>query len=162
VVAIAPGAGYTVSTTNQAAALIADRPVDQWRFENFTAAERANPSVSGDAADPDGDGPNLVEYDSGGAPKSFEIGIAGRVGIVEPGGQRYLSLTFQRRTPPSDVTNIVEVSSNLLDWAADTVLAGAPASGSNGTEIVTFRDTVPMQDAARRFIRRRIERTSAP
>lgn len=161
-VAIAPGAGYAVSSTNKATATIADRPVDQWRFDHFTAAELADPSISGDGADPDGDGPNLIEYESGGNPRQFQAAATGIASIISDDGFSYLSLTFQRRVPPSDVTNIVELSSNLIDWASNAVQVGSPVPGPNGTETVTFRDTVPTTDAERRFIRRRAERSPAP
>lgn len=161
-VAIAGGSGYAISPTNQAFALIADRPFDQWRFENFTAEELADRSISGEGADPDGDGPNLVEYDSGGNPRRFEGGIAGPGSILVAGGTRYLSLSFQRRPPPSDVTNIVELSSNLTHWTPGAIQVGAPIPGTNGTETVTFRDTVPTSGADRRFIRRRVEWLPAP
>ena len=40
-----------------------DAPYDAWRAQYFTATELTNAAVSGDAADPDGDGiPNLVEF----------------------------------------------------------------------------------------------------
>lgn len=161
-VAIADGSGYAISPTNQAVATIADLPFDQWRFENFTAGELADPSISGEGADPDGDGPNLAEYDSGGNPRRFEGGITGRGSILFDGGTPYLSLAFQRRPPPSDVTNIVELSSNLIHWTSGAIQVGAPIPGTNGTETVTFRDTVPAPDADRRFIRRRVERLPAP
>lgn len=161
-IAIAPGVGYAISATNQATALIADRPVDSWSFENFTPAELADPSISGDGADPDGDGPNLIEYDSGGLPKVFQQESLAHATIITDGGAEYLSLTFRRHTPPADVTNIVELSSNLIDWAVGSVQVGPPVPGSNGTETVTFRDTVPVTDANHRFIRRRVERLPAP
>jgi len=161
-IAIAPGVGYAISATNEATALIADRPVDSWRFENFTPAELADASISDDAADPDGDGPNLIEYDNGGLPKVFQQENLAHATIITDGGAEYLSLTFRRHTPPSDVTNIVELSSNLIDWAADSVQVGPPLSVSNGTETVIFRDTVPVTDASRRFIRRRVDRLVAP
>lgn len=161
-VAIATGPGYAISATNQATATIADRPVDQWRFDNFTAEELSDPSISGDGADPDGDGPNLVEYDSGDSPKLFHGDATGRAHIISDSGSEYLSLTFQRKTPPSDVTSIVELSGNLINWASNSIQVGSPIPGTNGTETVTFRDTVPLDDAERRFIRRWVERVIAP
>jgi len=41
-----------------------------WKAQYFTAAELANPAISGDAADPDGDGhTNLQEYVAGTKPR---------------------------------------------------------------------------------------------
>jgi hypothetical protein len=41
-----------------------------WKSANFTAAELANPNISGDNADPDGDGlSNIAEYIAGTNPR---------------------------------------------------------------------------------------------
>ena len=43
--------------------LIQDAPWDQWRLEMFSSAQLAEPSISGERGDPDGDGlSNLIEY----------------------------------------------------------------------------------------------------
>jgi len=43
---------------------------DAWRAKYFSTSELADPTVSGDNADPDGDGmPNLLEYASGTDPR---------------------------------------------------------------------------------------------
>jgi hypothetical protein len=56
---------------------------EQWLVENFTAAERANPAISGPNADPDGDGvPNLMEYTMAGKPKVNEPFLLPRQKIV--------------------------------------------------------------------------------
>lgn len=157
-ISIAPGVGYMISSTNHATALIADRPFDQWRFDNFTTEELADPAISGDAGDPDGDGGNLIDYASGDAPKVFNPDLLGQPGIVSEDGNQYLSLTFFRRPQPSDVTDIIEVSDNLIDWSADAVQVGTAEPKTDGSETVTFRDIVPVDDADRRFIRRRVER----
>jgi hypothetical protein len=45
-------------------------PIENWRALHFTAAELADEAVSGDAADPDGDGvPNACEYVHGSDPR---------------------------------------------------------------------------------------------
>lgn len=161
-ISIAPGVGYALSQTNQATALIADLPLDQWRFESFTPEELVNATISGDWADPDGDGANLFDYDAANSPKVFSQDLAGRVGVIQDGGQDFLSLVFTRRQQASDITNIVEVSGDLMDWLPDAIQVGTPVAGTNGTETVIFRDSTPMQNASRRFIRRRIDRIVIP
>jgi hypothetical protein len=66
-----PSASYLLTTLTNATVNILDRPLNTWLRSNFTAAELANPRISGDAADPDQDRiPNLVEYALGLSPKT--------------------------------------------------------------------------------------------
>ncbi|MBL9129437.1 MAG: lamin tail domain-containing protein [Verrucomicrobiales bacterium] len=74
-----PGRYVLTFSVNDGASTVADTVVvtvsggdgyEAWRERHFTAAERNDPAVSGDAADPDGDGQsNRAEYDSGTLPR---------------------------------------------------------------------------------------------
>jgi len=83
---------------------------------------------------------------------------SGARAVVAQGGIPYLSLTFFRQPQSSDVTDIIEVSDDLIDWITNAVQAGSAQPNTNGSEIVTFRDTIPVDDADRHFIRPRVER----
>jgi hypothetical protein len=73
-------------------------------------------------------------------------------------GTEFASLTFTRPAPaPGGIQYIVEVSSNLVDWDADsTTLDLRTVSAEEGTETVIYRDTVPAAEHDRRFIRLRV------
>ena len=61
--ALLPDAGYALAVDTQAVVKIRDASRDAWRGENFTPQELVDPDISGDAADPDGDGiPNALEH----------------------------------------------------------------------------------------------------
>lgn len=58
-----PDAGYALAVNTQAVVSIRDASRDNWRGEHFTPLELADPGISGDDADPDGDGiPNGLEH----------------------------------------------------------------------------------------------------
>jgi hypothetical protein len=69
---IVPNASYTIGAESNATVIIKDAAYDSWRHRSFTSAQLLD-SMSGDAADPDGDGwPNLMEYAMGTDPLSAD------------------------------------------------------------------------------------------
>jgi hypothetical protein len=125
-------------------------PLQVWRNTNF-----GNPSSVGagaDGYDPSGDGvPNLVKYALGFDPNTFVAESQLPSANIETNGtQGFLTMTVNRTTDPSDVTPMVEVSSDLINWF------------SGGTNTVTLtntptqlivQDAVPVSDTVSRFIR---------
>lgn len=114
-------------------------------------------------ADPDGDGvPNLLEYVIGTA---ADIGKGGSV--VAPGetdidGQRYLTITFQRRLNATDVALSVETAGSLNGpWLAIDPLQpqfqvqALSQRPSAGWQTLTVRDALPSTAASPRFMRLR-------
>ncbi len=68
---LAPSTNYFFTALSNATVNILDRPINNWLRANFTPAERANPLISGDAANLAGDGlPNLLDYALGFSPKT--------------------------------------------------------------------------------------------
>ncbi len=70
----------------------------------------------------------------------------------------FQTLIFTRPTaPPGGITYVVEASDDLLDWSAETVeLVTEAPSDEEGRSILLFRDTVPVADNDRRFMRLRV------
>jgi hypothetical protein len=120
-------------------------PLQSWRLENFLQAD--NTGTAADLADPDADGVNnFLEYALGTDPQSsgtFDMPISALIA-------NSLQLTFPRAR--SDLTYIVEASSDLTTWAT---LATNP--GTVG-QSVTVTDTFSLSPAhpPRRFLRLRI------
>lgn len=137
---------------------------DVWRHTRFGAGA-GNTVVSGDAADPDGNGvTNLMEYALGAAPlnpSSVPMPVVSRTGDG-------LSLTFTRPTSVTDLTYTVQVSGDLAKWNDGSTYAPAGditdnafttqilRSSSGGTESITVRDNVPVTEGARRFMRLKV------
>lgn len=133
-----------------------------WREAKFTSAELLIAAVSGDFADPDSDGiVNLLEFAQGLAPKtSGQVGTP-VVGKQVVGGSTYLTLTFRRQIAAPELTYTAQVNGSLsATWAGGAVIVGSPVSNGDGTETVTYRDTVAQTAANQRFMRLQV--TLAP
>lgn len=136
-------------------------PYENWRAQAFTAAELANPAVSGDGADPDADGiVNLVEYAFNLNPRvSFHPDLP-RAFVQNVSGQDYLQVQYTRRNAPADVQYLLQTSSDLLAWnpsSASFTQVGASNNG-DGTSLVTLRLQSPISNATQIFVRIAIQK----
>ena len=103
-----------------------------WQVSEFNSAERANVNISGPNADPDGDGRgNLVEYLGGTLPKSADAPSVATASTAKLGSPVYPVLTYTRKKGRTDVTDRVEVSSDLSNWRFN-------GDGSNQTYTTIF------------------------
>lgn len=139
---------------------------EAWRGSHFTPLELTNSSVSGDQADPDGDGlSNLLEFGFNLSPvlAGNGSGSAMSTSVQNISGSNYLAITFKRRTPALDLTYNAQTNPGTLnagDWLSNAVIVGTPVDHGDGTETVTFRDTTPVGGgSARRFMRVSVLRT---
>lgn len=84
-----------------------------WRSTVFSAAELADASISGDAADSDGDGLSVfMEFATGGLPTAaeFDLGLA----IFEEAGEQRIS--YVRALNASGLSYQIEGSATLTGW----------------------------------------------
>jgi hypothetical protein len=136
-------------------------PLEEWRAAHFSPSELADPAISSNEADPDGDGiPNILEYAFGRDPRT-----ASRAGLPAAAtlfleGETYLTLTFTRASSASDIVFTPEVSSDLINWLHDPqrLLVEGEVDNGDGTLSVTIRDNVPLgpgEDA--RFLHIRVD-----
>jgi hypothetical protein len=124
VLGINADAAYSIDTPSTAAALIADKPVDAWRFQYFGG----NPPLSGDEEDADGDGVlNLVEYAFGLDPNVSGLAGLPMSGMEFDAGTGYLTLTYEKDLARTDITYQAESSIALSGWTAvsDTLVGTA-------------------------------------
>lgn len=136
-----------------------------WVSEKFTPAEQANAAISGDLADPDGDGVvNLFEYLTDTGPKSPLGSRAPQAMIANVGGTDYLALQFITARWASDVIVTVESApSPAGPWASidpdDPVLRVSIAIDTPGAGLDTriVRDSQPLS-AGQRYLRLRATR----
>lgn len=147
-VIVAVAADFTLvrNTTQNAEVTILDKPFDSWRFENFTAPQLAEPTTSGETADPDGDGvPNLVEYALGTLPNT-----AGPSPQPQLDSNGHLSISAAKNPAATDIIWGAQVTEDLLLWV--------PALITESSSDFAARDSISMDPRKRRFIRLRITR----
>lgn len=154
-ISVVSQSGYTLAGPATVTVAIQDRPMDAWRFRNFTSEQLADGSLDADEAAPAGDGvSNLVKYALGLAPNTPAGGLG--VGASGLDGNGRLELGFTR-TIASDIECHAEVSADLIHWSAvavqETIL-----SDDGLTQSVLARDVDPIGAGERRFIRLRVNR----
>jgi hypothetical protein len=129
-------------------------PLQIWRNGYF--GNPSNVGAGANGASPAGDGvPNLIKYALGLNPTNAAAAAQLPSGSIQSsGGTNYLTLTVNRAAEPPDVTDIVEVSSNLLSgW-----VSGPPntVTLTNTATQLVVRDATPVPAATARFIRLRV------
>jgi hypothetical protein len=90
---------------------------EAWHPSHFTPDELSQPEISGDDADPDGDGiSNLIEYAQGLDPRiaDHEPWLRGR--LVSDASQSRFAIEYRRRPIGHVVAYDVQVSSDLKTW----------------------------------------------
>jgi len=137
-----PTGGSYLNLQSRAVLTIAEDPCEAWTLVHF-GTNANDPSISGDLADPDGDGiDNLFEYATVSDPNVANPG--GTVLGVINGGN--FQLTFHRNVSATDLTYVIKYSDSLTNWndlmtftAATSWLPNTP--GAFATE--TFPQGVP-------------------
>lgn len=151
-VTLTASANYALTNLSSATVVIVDHPINRWLRQNFSASERTNSLISGDAADTDSDGlPNLLEYAFGLPPKS-----ANQNPISPAVTNGWFEITFPQSKAASDVSLAGEWSPDLRNWFAGTNYfqsAGAVDQGSN--RLITLRAIVPAATNASVYFRLR-------
>ncbi|MBK8476863.1 MAG: hypothetical protein IPL39_11310 [Opitutaceae bacterium] len=123
-----------------------------WRATAFADPNVSNDGVSGPNADPDAAGVSNFQRYAFGLAARGPVSAPTTLGTTTDAGQTYLTLTFNRRATASDLSYIVEGSTDLVNWS--TVRTYAPDSD---TEVVA-PDSVALGTAGvtRRFLRVRL------
>ena len=143
-----------------------ESPAASWRLQYFGTAE--NSGNAANLATPDGDGiANIIKYALGLTPGQSSSHLLPRPSFSNAGDQRHLSIRFKRVPARDDVTIAVEALSDLggswTELARSTRGGAIQGSGgiaetpnSDGTVDCEVRDTVAIDQAAKRFMRVRV------
>ncbi len=160
---VATDFSLSAGTPASATATILDKPYDAWRHGRFSAAQLADPAVSGEAADPDGDGlANLLEYAFAGEP--FVAGSVPAERRPTPGlaADGRLTLSYFHAAERPDISYVVEWTDDLASGVWQTgsgVVAEVSRVEIEGGEWVTVRaEAAPGEAAPRQFLRLRVTR----
>lgn len=149
---------------------------ESWLTDQFTEAERADPSVGGPQADPDADGlSNLIEAAIGSSPKSADTpGLAlSIVSTAVSGSDRITILSAAQAAVPIQNLKLEIQASPTLDGASWTTMlektgeanwivteAGVAQpqemSAVNGSVPLRINEAVPASPTERRFYRLRV------
>ena len=174
-ITLAIAGDYSLAAGEPAQAVVAlrDKPYDAWRHDAFTAGQLADAAVSGEAADPDGDGlPNLLDYALGASPATpDDAAVSPRLEVVAddlaPGADpnepapRRLVLRHSEPAGRADVVYIVEWASDLSGpWrsGAEVVELVSRVVGEDGSSAVVSRAVHALGAQPRQFLRLRVER----
>ena len=141
------------------------RPIEAWRLANFGALPDGG--LGADDVDLDHDGlVNLLEYAFTLDPRKADAG--GQPDVMR-GDDGFLRISFSRNTLRTDLTYLVEGSSDFATWTSlASSVGGAPVaatagrfvaeSGSGEIQFVTVGDSVAISPNTRRFLRVRVSR----
>jgi CubicO group peptidase (beta-lactamase class C family) len=132
---------------------------EAWQARHFTPAELSQPEISGDEADPDGDGiSNLVEYAQGSDPRvaDHEPWLKGR--LVGDGNQLRFAVEYRRRPLGHAVAYDMEVSSDLKTWQPFDAAANEQL-GPDGMLTVNIQDAATDANLGTRFYRVNVRRS---
>jgi hypothetical protein len=107
-----PTGGAYINLQSTAVLTIVEDPYEAWALEHF-GTNANNPAISGDLADPDGDGvDNLLEYATASDPNVPNPG-ATVLALLNNGN---FQLTFHRNVSATDLTYVVKYSDSLTNW----------------------------------------------
>ena len=144
----ATGVNVTAGNTTANVTITLNVSCAAWTAAVFTTAQLADPTISGETANPVHDGvSNLLKY-------AFKLNplVPNRsglpvVGTIMSGGSQYLTTTYTTRPLAGDLTYSVQASTDLVNWTAITTPAAATISP------VTVQDPTALSPGTCRFLR---------
>ena len=162
VLSVAVDFSVAAGSPASATVTIQDKPYDAWRFAHFDSGQLADTGVSGDSADPDGDGfTNLLEYALGGDPLTADQPPGAPVAALgSDATDSWLTLTYVQPDGRGDLTYTVEWNSDLTAaWqSGSSVVTELSRTAVAGGQQVTVRANATLTAQPRQFLRLRVTR----
>ena len=141
-----PSGGTTTSSVTTTVTL---KPFDNWRVQQFGFSAN-NPAIAGATVDADSDGlDNLQEYAFNTNPNAFQPGVL----PFSTFDGTNLSLTYRQNDAATDVSFVVEQSTDLLNWTPATPTT-TTLSNDGSTSLI--KATVPVGTAQVLMLRLRV------
>ncbi len=133
-------------------------PFARWQAAHWPGV--SDEAIIGPEADPDRDRrPNRLEYAYAFDPKTPDGDGTPKVSLVKSETGWVAEITFRRNKAATDAVFRLEAAANLFGpWTPITNLAGSEDRGDY--ELVTLRDTAPVENTAARFYRLLVELTA--
>ncbi len=120
---------------------------------NFTTWKTSQ-NVIADTADDDRDGlTNLIEYALGSSPTQPASAATPVAGLLEEGGETYVTLTFTHRIGADDCQCTPQASTELTNWNAAAMTALSKVNTGDGKETIVYRTVAPQAAEQRIFVR---------
>lgn len=164
-VTFSQGAGGTVGNNRFDNLVLTGTPLpggySDWVNHQFSESAQRDLSISGMAADPDGDGrSNFHEFVLSTSPLSSDVPVLSFVWSLD-GSIRRPALSFRRPLGVTGVKYELQTNATLASGGWQTV-ATAPSESTivNGVEHVVFRDPTSDQSSSKYFCRLRITPTA--
>ncbi len=139
-----PGVNTSTTTVNS---------FSSWQSKYFSSADQGDATISGPGADPYGSGvPNLLAY-----ALQLNPATAKPTDVPQPTVQNgHLAITYFVPSAVTDVTYIVEVSSNLATWNTGNGYTQTLSNVTSSTgHTITVQDTLPTTEG-KHFMRLRV------
>lgn len=155
--AVTIDADYTYGLSDNATAetSLHDDRYGAWTALWFNAAERANPAIAGDTADPDADGySNLLEYALALDPRLPPTSLPLAVSVAD---DRF-SLQYFHPNDRPDLTYTIERSIDLSSWYSGTDYVTETTSPVDGGTEITGQSTTLISETLHQFLRLHITR----
>jgi hypothetical protein len=129
---------------------------DNWKAIQFTTAQLGNAAISGDTADPAGDGiPNVLKYALGLNPMASSVAGLPVIRSAIVSGTDCLTLTYTKMDAATDITYIPEWSSDLVNWSNSGLLEFVLSDNGTSQQV---QDSIPITSSAKIFLHLRITR----
>ena len=139
--------GHLDSTNTGSVSITVNTTLAKWKQKKFNAQELNNPAISGDAADPDGDGiSNLFEYAFNLDPKQPSPANQIQTSL----DANYISIIYPKAVAATDLTFRVEQSSDLITWS---VVATVNVILADDGATQTVKAQVAINGAVEKFLR---------
>ena len=156
------GSDQTLGSDWSTHALIGGSPgfADTARVEDFDAWKIVN-GVTNDNSDDDNDGLTaFAEYATGSNPNIADSNATFTGSVLTTGNQNFLAITYRQNLAATDVTFIVQESSDLQNWAdiPAPVLVSELPNADGTTQQVTQRLSLPVSADTKNFLRVRMFR----
>jgi len=135
-----------------------------WKTQVFSSMEQADPTISGENANPSRDGiSNLEKYALGLDPHQNQLSGLPTFSLVQQNGDSYPTLTYRVPSidPPTDLLYIPQATTDLQNWTPNNIslYATTPPVNQGDPYFYTYLANLPLSQNLKAFMRLQIQET---